>query len=146
MIKSAHPNLVTLVASPSPGGDAAPDPFVDDIRRELARRQSPRHIVEGVASVRDIDLTLTRLLADARPGGTRLQIIGHNLGGGLALGAVWIPEAELQARAFRIPYYLLDTNPSSRGLLSKHAGKISELMLVGCNIGSAESFGYAING
>jgi hypothetical protein len=31
-------------------------------------------------------------------------------------------------------------------LLSKHAGKISELMLVGCNIGSANAVGYPING
>src|SRR5262249_23831585 len=41
---------------------------------------------------------------------------------------------------------VLDTNPAALGLLAKYAGKVSEVMLVGCNIGSASSFGYAING
>ncbi|HEU4735046.1 MAG TPA: hypothetical protein VFT22_44450 [Kofleriaceae bacterium] len=72
--------------------------------------------------------------------------MGHSLSGILSLGASWMADAEVATAAFKYPYYALDTNPSALGLLAKYAGKISEVMLVGCNIGSASSYGYAING
>jgi hypothetical protein len=99
-----------------------------------------------VASVRDIDLELSQIVPEGFEGQIRLQIVGHSLAGMLSLGAFWLPASELQSIAFMFPYYVLDTNPAALGLLSKHAGKISEVMRVGCNIGSASSPGYPING
>lgn len=147
MIQSDHPNIVTLVANPPSGTEGSTDdPFIDAALRTLASKKTTRNRIIRVSSVREVDLELTSILADPFKGRIRLQIVGHNLSGGLALGASWIPEPEIQARAFKFPYYTLDTTPAALGLLSKHAGKISELMLVGCNIGSATSLGYPING
>jgi hypothetical protein len=147
MIHSEHPRIVTLMASPSAGAEGATgEPFIDAARQVLAGKHAPGTRILYVSSVRDIDLALCRVFSDPRQDAVRLQIIGHHLSGGLALGAIWIAEAELQARAFKFPYPVLDTNPAALGLLSKHAGKISELMLVGCDIGSATPFGHAING
>jgi hypothetical protein len=147
MIQSDHPDTITFVAGPSPGTmGSTDDPFIDAVLETLASKNAPRNRIVRVSSVRDIDLELTAILADRIANRVRVQIIGHNLSGGLALGAFWIPTAEVNARAFKFPYYILDTSPAALGLLSKHAGKISELMLVGCNIGSAATPGYSING
>jgi hypothetical protein len=147
MIQSDRPNIITFVAGPSPGtAGSTGDPFIDAALEALASKQPDGNRIVRVSSVRDIDLELSALGPTQLKDRIRLQIIGHSLSGGLALGAFWIPAAEVQARAFRFPYYILDTNPAPLGLLSKHAGKISELMLVGCNIGSASSVGYPING
>lgn len=143
-----RPSIVTLVAGPagSEEHERTNEPFIDGILRTFAHVGSPRHRLLRVATVRDIDLALSALFEDANQPPIRLQIIGHQLAGGLALGAIWIPDHELQQRAFKFPYYVLDTNPSALGLLAKHAGRISELMLVACNIGSATAVGHAING
>jgi len=153
MIQSDYPNIITFVAGPSHGtaGSAAAarpatDPFIDAVLETLAQKKTTRNRIVRVASVRDIDVELSAILPQRAKAPVRVQIIGHGLSGGLALGASWIPAAEVQATAFRFPYYVLDTNPAPLGLLSKHAGKISELMLVGCNIGSASAVGYPING
>lgn len=153
MPQSVHPTTVTLVAAPppvAPGGRYLPgeaeDPFLSGALRTLTAKKAPRHRIAKVASVRDIDLELSKLTVGHRGERVRIQIVGHTLSGGLALGARWIPDAEIQAKAFKFPYYILDTSPSALGLLSKHAGKISELMLVGCNVGSASANGHPING
>jgi hypothetical protein len=147
MIQSDYPNIITFVAGPSPGtAGSTDDPFINAALATIGSKKAPRNRIVKVSSVRDIDVELSAILSDRLKGQIRVQIIGHSLSGGLALGAFWIPAAEVHARAFKFPYYILDTNPAPLGLLSKHAGKISELMLVGCNIGSANSVGYPING
>jgi len=147
MIQSNQAPIVTLVAGPVPETKGSTDnPFIDAALQTLASKRTEGHRIVRVSSVRDIDLELSKILSDSLKGPIRLQIVGHSLSGGLALGACWIPEDELSVRASKFPYYVLDTNPASLGLLSKHAGKISEVMLVSCDIGSATSFGHAING
>jgi len=147
MIRSNQPDIVTLVAGPPPGtNSAANNPFIEAALQTLESRHAAGHRIVRVSSVRDIDLELGKILSDSLKGPIRLQIVGHSLSGGLALGAFWLPESELPVRAFKFPYHVLDTSPAALGLLSKHAGKISEVMLVSCDIGSARSFGHAING
>jgi hypothetical protein len=144
---SDQPEIVTLVAGP-PDGITGPvdNSFIDDALETLAQRKATSNRIVRVSSVRDIDLALAKVLHAEFKGTIRLQIVGHSISGLLSLGASWIPDADMHATAFRYPYYVLDTNPAALGLLAKYAGKISEVMLVGCNIGSASSFGYAING
>jgi len=140
-------DLVSLVAAkPADTDGPTENPFIDAALETLAKRNVPRHRMIRVSSVRDIDLELGKILSDPLQGPIRLQIIGHSLSGGLALGAFWLPESDLPVRAFKFPYYVLDTAPASLGLLSKYAGRISEIMLVSCDIGSATSSGHAING
>jgi len=142
-----QPEIVTVVASPPAGTPGSIDnSFVDAVIADLDRKKTSRNRVVRAASVRDIDVVLSAILAPPFKGSIQLQIVGHSISGMLSLGASWIPESEMVTRAFKYPYYVLDTNPASLGLLAKYAGKISEVMLVGCNIGSASSFGYAING
>jgi len=147
MLQSDQPEIVTLMASPPAGTVGSTDNnFIDAALQTLRSKTATRNRIIRVASVRDADLELGKILSGDLGGKVRLQIVGHSLSGVLSLGASWIPEAEMVAKAFRYPYYVLDTNPASLGLLAKYAGKISEVMLVGCNVGSASSFGYAING
>jgi len=147
MIQSNQADIVTLVAGPAPDTkDSTDNPFIDAALQTLTSKPAAGHQIIRVSSVRDIDLELGKILSDRLKGPIRLQIVGHSLSGGLALGAFWLPESALPVRAFKFPYYVLDTNPAALGLLSKHAGKISEIMLVSCDIGSASSFGHAING
>lgn len=147
MIPSSQPNIVTLVAGPAADVKGSTDnPFIDAALQTLASKRANGHRIARVSSVRDIDLELGKILSDSLEGPIRLQVVGHNLSGGLALGACWFAESELPVRACKFPYYVLDTNPAALGLLSKHADKISEVMLVSCDIGSAAPFGHAING
>jgi hypothetical protein len=145
MIQSDYPSIITFVAGPASSSvGAASDPFIDGVLETLASKKAARNRIVRVASVRDIDLELSAILPERAK--VRAQIIGHSLSGGLALGASWLSAGELPTRAFKFPYYILDTNPAPLGLLAKHAGKLSELMLVGCKIGSASAVGYPING
>lgn len=147
MIQSTQADIVTLVAGPAPDTEGSTDnPFIDAVLQTLASKGAAGHQIVRVSSVRDIDLELSKILSDSLKGPLRLQIVGHSLSGGLALGALWLPESELPVRALKFPYYVLDTSPAALGLLSKHAGKLSEVMLVSCDIGSAATFGHAING
>ena len=147
MLQNQQPEIVTLVATPPAGTTGSTDNnFIDAALRTLHNKKAAGNRIIQVASIRDADLELGKVLSDSFKGTIRLQIVGHSLSGVLSLGASWIPAAEMVTKAFRYPYYVLDTNPSSLGLLAKHAGKISEVMLVGCKVGSASSFGYAING
>jgi hypothetical protein len=147
MRHSDQPDIVTVVASP-PAGTTGPtdNNFVDAVLDTLESKKLTTHRIVRASSVRDIDVVLSEILHSRFRGTIRLQIVGHSISGMLSLGASWIPDTEMAVRAFRYPYYVLDTNPASLGLLAKYAGKISDLMLVGCNIGSASSFGYAVNG
>jgi hypothetical protein len=147
MAMSDPSEIITLVANPPAGTVGTTENlFIDDALKALSSKNAGHNRIVRVASVRDIDLALSKILPADVPGTVRLQIVGHSLSGVLSLGASWIPEADMIAKAFKYPYYVLDTNPASLGLLAKYAGKISEVMLVGCNVGSASSFGYAING
>ncbi|HZJ62110.1 MAG TPA: hypothetical protein VFD36_01190 [Kofleriaceae bacterium] len=144
---SEQPDTVIVVAGPPTGTMGATDnAFIDDVLKTLSRRTASGTRVLRACSVRDIDVELGKLLGDDFKGEIRLQIVGHSISGMLSLGASWIPESEMLGKAFRYPHYVLDTNPAALGLLAKYVEKISEVMLVGCNIGSASSFGYAING
>jgi hypothetical protein len=138
--------IITFVASPpSDMKDAVDNPFISGVIRTLSTKQAGNLVVK-VSSVRDIDLELCKHLPADGKGRIRAQIVGHSMSGMLALGAHWFSEHDAHLRGFKFPYYVLDTNPAALGLLSKHAGKLSELMLVGCNIGSATSYGYAVSG
>jgi hypothetical protein len=156
MIQSDQPEIITLVAWPSGDikGDIKRDikaksdnVFIDAVLDTLASKGMTTHRIIKVSSVRDIDVALSNILLNPKfKGKIRLQIIGHGLAGVLALGALWIPDEEIQEKAFAYPFYVLDTNPAALGLLAKFAGKIAMVTLVSCNIGSSSSFGYAING
>src|SRR6185436_6519901 len=124
--------IVTLVASPPPGtSGAARNAFIEDTLQTLASRKAASNRIVRVSSVRDVDVELGKIAtSDAK---FRLQIIGHSISGMLSLGASWIPDSDMLTVAFKYPYYVLDTNPAALGLLAKYAGKISEVMLVGCN-------------
>lgn len=147
MSQTDQPEIITLVANPPVGTVGSTDNnFIDAVLQTLSSKKAATNKIARTASVRDMDLELGKVLSDHAPGKVRLQIVGHSLSGMMSLGASWIPEADMVGRAFRYPYYVLDTNPVSLGLLAKYVGRISEVLLVGCNIGSASSFGYAING
>jgi len=148
MIQSNQPEIVTLVAWPSAdSADKSDNTFIDGVLDTLASKHLTTHRIIKVSSVRDIDVALSDILLSPKfKGKIRLQIVGHGLSGILALGALWIPDSEIPIKAYSFPYYVLDTNPASLGLLAKFAGKISQVMLVSCNIGSSTSLGHAING
>jgi hypothetical protein len=147
MMLSEQPEIVTVVASPPPGtGGPTDNNFIDAALETLGDKKASCNRIIRAASVRDMDLELGKILSDRFKGTIRLQIVGHSISGMLSLGASWIPDTEIMPRAFKFPHYVLDTSPAALGLLAKYAGKISELMLVGCNVGSASSFGYAVNG
>jgi hypothetical protein len=142
-MESAQPEIVTVVACPPPDISGATEyAFIDAALDTLNRNRPASHRILRAASIRDLDVELSKLLAPPFRGQIRLQIVGHSLSGILSLGACWRQDPAIDT----YPFYVLDTNPAALGLLAKYIGKISEIMLVGCNIGSAASFGYAING
>ena len=147
MIQSDLPEIVTIVACPPADTTGSTDnAFIDAVLQTLARKPSIHNKIIRAANIRDADIELAKLLPADFKSQVRLQIVGHSISGMLSLGATWLPEADVIPKAFLYPFYVFDTNPAALGLLAKYAGKISEVMLVGCNIGSASSFGYAVNG
>src|SRR5262245_24897499 len=109
---SDQPDTLTVVACAPTGTMGATDnAFIDDVLRTLSKRTSSRIRILRASSVRDIDIEVGKVLSDDFKGEVRLQIVGHSISGMLSLGASWIPEAEMLARAFRFPHYVLDTNP-----------------------------------
>src|SRR5262245_19136195 len=135
MLLSDQPEIVTVVASPPPGMSGPTDnSFIDAAVQALEGKKSSSNRIVRAASVRDIDIELSKILSKRFKGTVRLQIVGHSISGMLSLGASWMPDSEM-TRAFKFPHYVLDTNPTSLGLLAKYVGKISEVMLVGCNVG-----------
>jgi hypothetical protein len=143
MILSDQPKTVTLVASPPPETDNG---GLDQTFQLLSAKQVHSNQLYRVASVRDIDVTLDKILTPSFRGTIRLQIIGHAIPGSICLGAKWSDSGLHDPAAFAFPFLVLDTNPAALGLLAKFAGKLSEVMLVGCHVGSTTSFGHAING
>ena len=143
MILSDQPRTVTLVASPPPETDNG---GLDQTFQLLSAKQLHTNQLHRVASVSDIDVTLDKILTPSFRGTIRLQIIGHAIPGSMCLGARWSDSGIHDPAAFAFPFLVLDTNPAALGLLAKFAGKLSEVMLVGCHVGSTTSFGHAING
>jgi hypothetical protein len=143
MIFSDQPKTVTLVASPPPETDNG---GLDQTFQRLTAKQIRGNQICRVASVSDIDVTLSKILTPTFRGAVRLQIIGHAIPGSMCLGAKWTDNGIHDPGAFAFPFLVLDTNPTALGLLAKFAGKLSEVMLVGCHVGSTTSFGHAING
>ena len=143
MIVSEQPRTVTLVASPPPETDNG---GLDQTFHFLSSKGLLSHRICRVASVRDIDVGLSEILAPPFKGTIRLQIIGHSIPGSMCLGARWTETGIHDAGVSSYPFPVLDTNPRALGLLAKFAGKLSEVMLVGCHVGSSTSFGHAING
>lgn len=143
MIISDQPKTVTLVASPPPETDNG---GVDQTFRVLSAKRVRTNEIRRVTSVSDIDIALSNILTASFKGTVRLQIIGHAIPGSMCLGARWTDTGIHDLAAFAFPFLVLDTNPTSLGLLAKFAGKLSEVMLVGCHVGSTTSFGHAING
>ena len=147
MMVSDQPDIVTVVACPPVDATAPPDnAFITAALQTLTSKKALGNRILRAASVRDLDVALCKLLPRQSKNQIRLQIVGHSISGVLSLGASWLPDADVVPRAFQYPYYVLDTNPGALGLLAKYAGKITEVMLVGCNVGSSSSFGYAVNG
>ena len=143
MIVSDQPKTVTLVASPPPETDNG---GLDQTFQVLTAKRVRSNLIARITSVSDIDIALSNLLTPAFRGTVRLQIIGHAIPGSMCLGARWTDSGIHDPGAFAFPFLVLDTNPTALGLLAKFAGKLSEVMLVGCHVGSTTSFGHAING
>src|SRR4051812_6608150 len=143
MMFSDQLKTVTLVASPPPETDNG---GLAETFRLLSARGLRNHEIHRVASVSEIDIALSNLLTPSFKGTVRLQIIGHAIPGSMCLGARWTDTGIHDPGAFGFPFLILDTNPTALGLLAKFAGKLSEVMLVGCHVGSTTSFGHAING
>jgi hypothetical protein len=137
---------ITFVACPPSDIRATDNAFIDAAYQTLLARQAPGHCVLRASSVRDIDVQLAALLPKTSTRRIRLQIVGHSVSGVLSLGASWLADDELAIRALEFPFLVLDTNPAALALLAKYAGRLAEVMLVGCNVGGASSYGYAING
>jgi hypothetical protein len=147
LLDDQPPERVSFLAGPPPEvRGAIANAFVDAAYATLLAKQVPGHCVLRACSVRDLDVQLAAIVPKHGAHKVRLQIIGHSVSGMLSLGASWLTDDELMTRGFAFPYYVLDTHPSALALLAKYAGKLVEVMLVGCNVGGASSFGYAING
>jgi hypothetical protein len=144
--KSTEPIRATMVAAPVVDSTVPPSErikqlhadqgFIGEVTRHLAGK-GPE--IVPVSSVLDIDLHLDRILASNPGRKISLQLIGHGISGQLFLAAE-------QDTPFKYPFHILDTNPAALGLLAKYAGKLSDLTLVGCDVASDTSYGYAING
>jgi hypothetical protein len=143
VIFSDQPKTVTLVADPPPETDNG---GLDQTFQLLSARGLHNHEIRRVASVSEIDIALSDVFTPAFKGTVRLQIIGHAIPGSICLGAMWTDTGIHDPAAFAFPFLVLDTSPTALGLLAKFAGKLSEVMLVGCHVGSTTSFGHAING
>lgn len=140
---SDQPRIVTLVANPPPETDNG---GLDQTFQLLSARCLRHNEIHRVASVSEIDIALSNVLTPSFKGTVRLQIIAHAIPGSMCLGAKWTETGIHDPAAFAFPFLVLDTNPTALGLLAKFAGKLSEVMLVGCHVGSTTSFGHAING
>jgi hypothetical protein len=102
MKQSEQPEIVTVVASPPAGTLGSTDnTFIDTVLAELrSKSYGPNRIIRA-ASVRDIDLELSKIVTERFRGTFRLQIVGHSISGMLSLGASWIAEQEVAGKAFR---------------------------------------------
>lgn len=143
-----NPELVIVVACPPEGARSATihNNFIDEVYRALVARKSACTQIVRAATVRDMDIRLGEILTPQFHGKVKLEIIGHSLSGALLLGAAWLASTELFAATFNPPFYALTPDPRALGSLVNYIGKIQEVMLVGCNVGSDSSYGYPLNG
>jgi hypothetical protein len=138
---------VTVVACPPPEVES-PDSneFIDEVFQLLSSKKLSTNRLVRAASVHHLDVELSKILTRGSSHRVKLQIVGHSVSGMLSLGAVWLPASHALDVLYQYPFYVLTTAPSALGLLAKFVDRFTEVMLVGCNIGSTSSYGYAING
>jgi hypothetical protein len=138
---------VTVVACAPPEIDSPErNEFIDEAFQQLASKKLSTHQLVRASSVHQLDVELSKILTPGSSHRIKLQLVGHSVSGMLSLGAVWLPETHALDQLYQYPFYVLTTAPSALGLLAKFVGRFTEVMLVGCNIGSTSSYGYAING
>lgn len=148
MIRSEAPDIVTVVACPPETTKLATahNNFIDEVMQTLAAKKAAGNRIVRAATVRDLDLRLGDILTPQSSGRVKLQIVGHSFSGALLLGAAWLTTAELFAATFNPPFFALTPDPRALGSLVNYVGKIQQVMLVGCNVGSDSSYGYPLNG
>ena len=148
MIRSETPEIVTVVACPPDDTAAAAvhNNFIDEVHAALVAKHAGCARIIRAATVRDIAIQLDEILTPQFHGKIKLQIIGHSLSGALLLGAAWLANTELFAATFNPPFYALTPDPRALGFLVNYVGKLQEVLLVGCNVGSDSSYGYPLNG
>src|SRR4051812_28241949 len=110
-----------------------------------ARKAAGTRILRA-APMRERDLPLGTVLTPELRDRVKLQIVGHSFSGALLLGAAWLATSEMFDDTFNPPFHALTPDPRALGCLVNYAGKIQEVMLVGCNVGSDSSYGYPFNG
>lgn len=148
MIRSEIPDIVTVVACPPE--DTSPaiihNNFIDKAMRTLTAKKAADNRILRAATVHDMEKQLSNILPHDSPCRIKLQIVGHSLSGALLLGAAWLPSSGFWPAAHNFPFYAVTPDPMVLGLLALHVGKFKEVMVVGCNVGSDSSYGYAMNG
>ena len=137
MSKASRP--VTIIAA-QPAAEYGPflddNGFLDTMREALAHG-SPRpasSVVDVVDAISDATAGHTEPLA--------VQIVGHATSGQMMLGGSYLADS---TKHREWPYFVIDTTPSPLGFLARHTGRIAELTLVGCNVGTA-SPSWPVNG
>jgi hypothetical protein len=103
--------------------------------RDALAHSTPR----AAASVVDLANAIDAASSD---GPLSVQIVGHAISGQMMLGSTYLADS---AKHREWPYFILDTSPSPLGFLARHAGRIADLTLVGCNVGTASSE-WPVNG
>lgn len=148
MKKTEIPDIVTVIACPPDHtrGEAAHNSFIDEAVRVLGARTAPGTRIVRAATVHDLEMQISQILPREPARRVKLQIVGHSLSGALLLGAAWLPDSAFWRAAHDFPFYALTSDPMVLGLLAPHAGKFETVMVVGCNVGSDSSYGYAVNG
>jgi len=132
MATSTYPVTVIAKKPAKQYGPFAPEtqPLIDATLKKLRAGKGPRP--EMAASVTDLDVVLTRAKKAAKDKPLSVQIIGHGIAGVLRLGASFMPQFMGSGSE---PFFCVDTNPDSCNFMAKHRGAISELSLLGCNVG-----------
>lgn len=109
------------------------------------RSQAHDHMLVKVSSVIQIVDWLDAYFDNSAPKEEerlRVQIVGHAQSGAISLGASWAPPEEW----FKNPYLIFNSNPRLLLFLARFTGRIKEVMLAGCFVGSWISNGFEING
>ena len=122
---------LTILADKPQGATGVDDTgFVDAMAAAFGA--IPGATLVRASTILDVDSALTEAEADAAGKPLSVQIVGHGTSGQLLLGMTWLPEDA--ARAY--PFYVIDTNPVALGFFRNHRGKLADLTLVGCHVGS----------
>jgi hypothetical protein len=148
VIRGEAPDIVTVVACApeQAAGATTHNNFIDEVMLALTARKAAGTRILRAATMRELDLQLGTVLTPELRGRVKLQIVGHSFSGALLLGAAWLASSEMFTDTFNPPFHALTPDPRALGCLVNHAGKIQEVMLVGCNVGSDSSYGYPFNG